>query len=268
MLYPGESIMVRQKNLIAGIASCLTLSIPTVSLAAYIPPSDQVPPKTRGTIAARRSDCNANKFEDKFQETNHSAYLTALAPESYMGKTTSTHPTFAWFIDKSVAVPLQFSLYEHETTTKNLKPQPLFTKTLDSVPGIMKLTLPQDTPGLSMGKTYAWQVVLLCSTQSPSQNSWIRRPFQISGVSPLLGQMIGATDDPVKKMNLYAEAGLWYDALNVALSANASPQINRSMSALLNNLANLEKQKEPKDAPVATLFSEALREVAAANLNR
>jgi hypothetical protein len=271
MLYPGEFTMVRHttKKIVAGIASCLAIIvpnaiIPAVSLAAYIPPTDQVSPKTRATAAGRRTGCEVS---NKFQNTS-SAYIAALAPESYIGKTASTHPTFAWYVFEGVSVPAQFKLYEHDPATKSLKPQPVFAKTVDSTPGVMKLALPQEEPGLATGKTYAWQVVLLCNAASPSQNPWVRRPVQVTGVSPALGQRIASTEDPVQKVNIYAQAGLWYDALNMSLSVSADPRLTQSMVSLLDNLANLEQQKEPKEAPSERQFSYALREVVALNQTR
>jgi hypothetical protein len=242
-----------------GVASCLALAIPTVAFAAYMPPSDQVPPRTRGSTAGRRAPCNIPS-SGEIQERSG---MTALAPVSYMGKTASAHPTFAWFAYDNVPIPVQFSLYEYNAERNNFNPQPLVQEKLVNSKGINAFKLPKTSPGLSKGKTYAWQVVLTCDVQSNSKNRWIRNPIQLVELPTHLQQKLSVVNAPSQKLNLYAEAGLWYDALDIALKHDQNHRLKSSMLALISGLAKVEKVREPKELPKDVSISYSLEQIVA-----
>lgn len=246
-----------------GVASCFVLTLPTVALAAYIPPADQVPPRTRGSTAGRRAPCSA--FSNS--ETQDRSGMIALAPVSYMGKTASTHPTFAWFAYDTTPTPVQFSLYEYDSARNNFKPQPLVQENLVTAAGVNAFKLPKTTPGLSKGKTYAWQVVLTCDMQSNSRNRWIRNPIQLTDLSASLKQKLSVVNTPSQKINLYAEAGLWYDALDVALKYDRNSTLKSAMLALISGLAKVERAREPKELPKDVSISYSLEQIVASQKN-
>ncbi len=244
--------MVKRINskLIAGIASCLTLGIPTTAFAAYVPPTDQVPPYTRGGTGGTRGSCES---------------LTPLAPINYLGQTIATRPTFSWVANGKESIPLEFLLYEYEPsdTSLTLKQK----TTLKSTQGLMSFSIPQDWAELSVGKIYAWQVVALCDRQSysnlgyrsPSQNAWLRNPIKVVEITDKLSQSLAQTSEPLQKITLYAEAGLWYDALALTLNPLNS-EMKQAQLNLLSKLANVEKLKEPKNSIPESKFSYALEQ--------
>jgi hypothetical protein len=242
-----------------GVASCLALTMPTVALAAYIPPSDQVPPRTRGSTAGRRAPCNTLAANATRDYTG----MIALAPVSYMGKTASSHPTFAWFAYDEAPVPVQFSLYEYDPTQNNFKSEPIVQEKLVNSGGINSFKLPKDKSGLVKGKTYAWQVVLTCDVQTNSKNRWIRSPIQLTELSPFLRQKLSNVNAPSQKVNLYAEAGLWYDALDISLNYDRNPSLKPAMLALISGLAKVEKAKEPRELPKEASISYSLEQIVA-----
>lgn len=246
-------------QIVVGVASCLTLAIPTVAFAAYKPPSDQVPPRTRGSTAGRRAPCNIPSST----EIQERSGMIALAPVSYMGKTASTHPTFAWFAYDNVPIPVQFSLYEYDAVQNNFNPQPLVQEKLVNSTGINSYKLPKASQGLSKGKTYAWQVVLTCDVQSNSRNRWIRNPIQLTELPTQLKQKLSVATAPSQKLNLYAEAGLWYDALDIALKRDQNHRLKSSMLALISGLAKVEKVREPKELPRDVSISYSLEQIVA-----
>lgn len=250
---------ISNKIAAVGVSSCLTLIVPTVAFAAYMPPSDQVPPRTRGSTAGRRAPCstpNSNEIQER-------SGMIALAPVSYMGKTASTHPTFAWFAYDTVPIPVQFSVYEYDAARNNFNPQPLVQEKLVNSAGINSYKLPKTSQGLSKGKTYAWQVVLTCDVQSNSRNRWIRNPIQLIEMSTQLKQKLSVVNTPSQKLNLYAEAGLWYDALDVALKHDQNPRLRSAMLALISGLAQVEKAREPKELPKDVSISYSLEQIVA-----
>lgn len=251
--------MVKRINskLIAGMASCLTLGIPTMAFAAYVPPSDQVPPHTRGGTAGTRGSCDG---------------LTPLAPINYLGQTIATRPTFSWIVNGNNSIPLEFLLYEYEPSSNSLALKQ--KTTLKSTQGLMSFSIPQDWAELSVGKTYAWQVVALCDRQnssslgyrSPSQNAWLRNPIKVVEITDKLSQSLNKTSNLLQKINLYAEAGLWYDALALTLSP-LNPEMKQAQLDLLSNLANVEKLKEPKNSIPEARFSYVLEQFVIARQN-
>lgn len=241
-------------KILAGTALCLTLIVPEASLAAYVPPQDQVPPRTRGGTAGRRSPCTIN-------DQSFSSGMTALAPISYLGKTIAKHPTFAWFNHGERPPLTRISLYEYDQTVENLKPQPLFSKELQPTQGINFFALPTDQPNLSTDKTYVWQVVALCDQQNPSRNIFVRRPVQVTAVDPLLQQNLNLTQDPVKRLQIYAQAGLWYDAIAIAAHHKTDVLVKKATVALLGDLLKLEASEEPQELVAEAKFSRALQQI-------
>jgi hypothetical protein len=189
--------------------------------------------------------------------------MIALAPVSYMGKTSSTHPTFAWYAYDTAQMPVQFSLYEYDTARSNFKAIPLAQEKLVNSAGINIYKLPKAAPGLAKGKTYAWQVVLTCDVQNNSKNRWIRNPIQLTELSPILRQKLANVNTPSQKVNLYAENGLWYDALDTALTYDRNPKIKSATLALISGLAKVEKAKEPKELPKDASISYSLEQIVA-----
>ncbi|WP_341530782.1 DUF928 domain-containing protein [Nostoc sp. UHCC 0302] len=218
------------------LISCIlttTLGISQTALAGYQPPPDQKPPSGYSDSSGVRGGC----------KTTSGRSLTLLAPITHVGQTTSPHPTFAWFIPYDQPVPIQFSLYEFDT---NLKPKKLniYTHQFQSSQGIMKRSLPQKSPGLSVGKRYLWQLQTLCNPNHPSQNPIARAEIEVIEVPQSLLHSLSATRNPALKASLYAKAGIWYDALSELLPSTSKGEINQVFSSMLASLAKLEKTEQ------------------------
>jgi len=187
-------------------------------MAAYIPPQDQVPPRTRGGTAGRRTTCDV---------TN----VTPIAPVNYMGKTSQSHPTFYWSKTGVGNVPLEISLMEYLPQTQQLVV--LHRTRLNSQGNIDRFTMPQTWSGLEPGKTYAWQVVALCG--NPSANPYLRASIQRVNAP---SKTYATLTDKIKSL---AAQGVWYDALALAIESG-DWQLGKS---LIQDLAKAEQQREP-----------------------
>ncbi|MBD2103734.1 DUF928 domain-containing protein [Leptolyngbya sp. FACHB-261] len=226
----------------------LSLALPSTALAQYIPPGG--PPDNPGPsgTAGTRGGCRGEA----------GPALTLLAPLEPAGQTSSTRPTFAWFAPGSEAKPLQFKLYEYNANNQ-LNPQPVQTLELQSSPGMMQVSLPTNQPGLSVGRTYLWQVVMVCNPNHPSGDLIARSQIRVVEPSPSLARALAATPDRLMRSQLYARAGFWYDALGEALAAASDPKSRDLVSSLLEDLARLE---ESGPGPSARR-SASLRQIAA-----
>ncbi|NJL82430.1 MAG: DUF928 domain-containing protein [Chloroflexaceae bacterium] len=116
---------------------------------------------------------------------------------------------------------------------------------LTSSGGLMKLSLPQDQPGLSLDKTYLWQVALLCSPDYPSQDIVARAAIKVVPSQSSLDSKIAAPSLSIpEKTDLYARSGLWYDALGSALSGSGQALVlGEAGSKLLADLVNYEERQ-------------------------
>ncbi|MBD2019123.1 DUF928 domain-containing protein [Leptolyngbya sp. FACHB-36] len=197
----------------------LSLWIAPEALAKYRPPKRPSAPKTTGTNTTRGGSCDPNA----------NSKLTALVPFSHVGQTSSSHPTFAWFVPDRQPYPLQFRLFRSNG-------QPLYRTTLQSQTGIMQFSLPQTQAGLEIGQSYLWQVVLVCNPAVPLTNWVAAAEIAVVKPDPALQSQLATAQTPQQRSDLYAESGLWYDALAAAYS-------NRSaVLALLESLASSEAQ--------------------------
>jgi hypothetical protein len=200
----------------------------TTGPRAYNPPPDQPPPTTKTPSTGSRGGC----------ETIGGAPLTALAPTKHVGQTTSGHPTFAWFVPDAKPFPMQFKLFElAENNTIKL----VHKLELQSSSGIMKLSLPKDKPGLRIGQRYLWQVSISCDPNFPSSDKVARAEIQVVEMPSTLKNALSTSKNRLEMAELYAKAGLWYDALGEALEAAGDSRLGQATTNLLEDLIALEE---------------------------
>lgn len=231
------------------VTSCvlsLSLVVTPTALAEYKQPPDQRPPRGYTTSSGPRGGC----------EVNGGPQLTLLAPQKHVGQTTSLHPTFAWFVPDSRPFPIEFMLFYESGSGRELK---LVKKIkLQSSPGIMKLSLPEDKPGLAVGQRYLWQVAILCDPNYPSRDLVVKSEIEIVEMPPAVKRALSATSDRLEIAELYARAGLWYDALGEALGHAEDSRLGGIASTLLEELAKLE---EAEATQVGSRQSANLRQI-------
>ena len=209
------------------VTSCvlgLSLVITPAALADYVPPADQEPPSDYTGQAGPRGGCEGKGIP-----------LTALAPQSHVGQTASTRPTFAWFVPDSTTKPMEFRLFEYDSNGNlQLIGEPILW---ESSPGIMTLPLPEDRPKLKVGHTYLWQVTILCDPDNASSDLIATADIKVVEMpSALEGMFV----DSSNKSDFYAKASLWYDALGEALKLADKSRLGKVGSTLLEDLAELE----------------------------
>jgi len=168
--------------------------------------------------------------------------LTVLASHNYVGRTISPHPTFAWFVPRdSASKPMQFTIYEWNLGGK---PKEVRKMSLQSSAGIMKLAPFSDSElGLQPGKEYLWQVVIHCDPDNPSGDLVGEASIEVVEMPPAVQSELNRAVNSIEKANTYAEAGLWYNALDEALKLAQASKLGEVGSTLLNELAQSEALK-------------------------
>ena len=199
--------------------------ITATNTTRYIPPKTPSAPKATTTNTTRRGSC----------ESNSTTGLTALVPFSHVGQTSSQHPTFTWFVPDRTPRLLEFRLF---TGTGQL----LYKTQMQSQPGIMSISLPLNRPALAIGQLYQWQVVLICEPNVPTKNVVMKAEIQVVKPDAWLQTQLDAASTPQQRIDLYAESGLWYDAIREALKASGTSSNQPAVLELLDALATSEAQ--------------------------
>jgi hypothetical protein len=219
-------------GLVALCALSLVLSLAPIAEAGYNPPSRRSAPR-RGTTmpGGVRGGCGG--------ELNPP--LTLLAPASYVGQTTSTHPTVVWFVPDPEPYLIEVTLFEQNPQSQG-RGTPVYKTRIQSAPGLMALALPQDQPGVTVGKKYTWQVAMLCNPNRPSKDQWVETEMEVVALPAALQAQLAVTTAPLQRASLYAESGFWYDALAEAAKAPAAKAFQIDLLKTLSQLEAAEQQ--------------------------
>ncbi|GEM_PF-3934802 len=168
-------------------------------------------------------------------ESTEGTPLMILAPFSHIAKTASPSPIFAWFLPTMFqSYPIEFRMYEYDQN-KQLKDfgEPIL---MPSSSGINTFSLPENFPQLTRGKTYLWQVNLICNDNDPSKDILVSTELEVV----TMPSNLITTNDNLETIENYLNAGLWYDALGLALT-NENSQLGTFGTILLAELLTFEE---------------------------
>jgi Domain of Unknown Function (DUF928) len=178
-----------------------------------------IPPGTapggRRTGGGRRDSCTAVNPK-----------LTALVPvtevaptiQHVWGFTTVERPTFWFYLPytKSDSYPTEFVLQDQDSN-------PIYTTnvTLPEQPGIISIAIPRNVPALAIDRQYRWFLKVYCDTPFAQGSTYRAKqspPIYVEGVvrriklNPNVAQQL-STARPQQQANIYAENGIWFQAL-------------------------------------------------------
>ncbi|HAX78070.1 MAG TPA: hypothetical protein DCY88_20170 [Cyanobacteria bacterium UBA11372] len=173
--------------------------------------------------------------------------LSLLTPKDHIARTVSAHPTFLWHISDATSAPLVFTLTERGAN------QPIFQQQLKADrAGIMRLEIPPTAPRLEEGKEYRWTVTLVCNEKRPSENVYARAWIERVATPSNLDQKLAAASSEGDRAAIYAQSGLWYDAVATLDRVRTANPYEKQASNLfvslleqvgLNQVATLERQR-------------------------
>jgi hypothetical protein len=133
--------------------------------------------------------------------------LVALIPETVFGTTVETNPMLYWYVPQVNAAALEFSLRDPDgNEVVRLEAPP------PSTAGIVSLRLPTLSEELALNENYHWFFAIVCNVEDRSADilteGWVQR---VPLTANLDTQLQAAPPD--QQAAVYAEAGIWYDAL-------------------------------------------------------
>jgi hypothetical protein len=173
------------------------------------------------------------------------ASFTALVPENKIARTVSDYPTFFFYLPQPNAELAEFILQDEND--KVIYSQALTIKNLSGVIGV---SIPANTnvPPLEVGKKYTWVFSLVCDPEDRAVDKLERgvvRRVELS--ADILRQLDAA--NPRRKTVIYAENGIWQDALGTLAAARRANPNDKDLAAdwesLLDSVTLGKIAKEP-----------------------
>ena len=173
--------------------------------------------------------------------------LDVLAPDD-IGVTTSEQPSLFWFQSKPADAKFELTLLQEN------KVKPLVQVLIErsSKAGIQRLKLSEHGAKLVPGVEYQWVVALV--TDPNNRSTDLVASGVIKRVEPgadLKGKISKAT--PASLASVYAEAGIWYDALSVLSDQIEAQPENKSLRAARSDLLRQVGLKAAAGSEVAAL---------------
>jgi hypothetical protein len=132
--------------------------------------------------------------------------LYVLTPD-HIGLTVQAAPVFQWYLSKPADVRFEFALINDSSI------EPLLELNLGRMHsrGIQQLNLAEHGIELQPGITYQWSVALVPDEQARSSKAIASGMIErIAMQKDLAERLAGASRGD--QVNLYAQAGIWYDA--------------------------------------------------------
>ena len=221
--------------LLSGFNASAKVPVALPSLIASIsylppPPPDRGAPGNRGEGASRGCVAADQPLMALVPQTASaaSAPVGSGATTQVWGLTSADHPRF-WFsvpYDPAKVSAIEFVLQDSQDQTIYRTPV-----SVPSTPGIMAVQIPATVGGLAIDQPYHWflKVRAVCEpNQAPTLEyveGWVQRTQLAKGLSDRLAQ---AT--PQQQAALYAENGIWYDALTTLAELKLAQPNDRAIA--------------------------------------
>jgi len=180
-------------------------------------------PPMRGAPASRVGGGSRGAGDD-------APHVSVLAPD-HTGLTTREQPALYWFVSKPAAAKLEVTVINEQAVKPALEqelPAP-------AAPGIQRLRLADFNVKLQPGIEYRWHVSLVIDPKQRSNDIIASGTIQRVAPSPeLQARMQGL--DRRESARVYAEEGIWYDAIDAiseAIDADPNDRAARRERALL-----------------------------------
>ena len=206
------------------------------SMAAYIPPADASAPDegSTSTNIVRGGGCTGTS----------TASLTALAPQHHIGQTASTQPTLVWFTPETDPYKMEFRILEklgHQQFSSIYSTEFDATDQTNAL-GIGRFDLSTTDITLTPGKSYRWQVVVVCNPLFPSESLMADADLEVTE-RPI--SSLPATLSLDERVNAYAAQGVWYEAMAAAITSD-SEAARWVQNNLLADLLTVEQETNPE----------------------
>lgn len=180
----------------------------------------------------------------------NTSQLTALVPENNLGMTQEARPKLFFYLPQTSKPKLMEFVLQDENN--NVIYEKTFTAT--GAKGIININLSEEAsrPALAIGKNYRWFLSIICNPQRREHDvavdGWVKRVALDIKTTQLLER---AT--PVERVNLYANKGLWQDAIATLAELMYKQPNNSQLSATWTQLLHSVKLDAIAKVPLLDL---------------
>ncbi len=195
------------------------------------PPNNPTPPQSAngGARIGGAEDMALRLAEADFVEpvvSGNGTVMTAVVPSNLYGLTVSARPSIMAYLPKTMAHTAIFTLKDESQSVVYRRLVPLA-----GADGILRISLPADTPELTVGEHYQWFITLqtedYITPGSPYVTAWIKRV----DVASVIDRADFSTQDGLTQATALAQAGIWYDAAEQLAALHIDPQMQSDTAA-------------------------------------
>ncbi len=262
---------VMQKiSLIYAIAFCLSLTnYPEATQAKFYPQfssEDLIPnqlgfkqPDYEGDAPSGRDRGTGSRGDCPLANTGRkgAVKLIPLIPTDSRGLTTKASPTL-WiqvsYTSNQIAQELSGELSVEDAQTFSKLPPQTMPVELPKSSGVFSIPL---THSLEVNKWYRWYLILECNAPGSSGSDLV---MSVQGMVkrvelPEVEHQL-VTQGPQERIKVYAEQGIWYDALDEAAQLSCTEEQNGAIAQSWQVLLQDERVALDKVSPTSLLCSD------------
>jgi hypothetical protein len=153
--------------------------------------------------------------------------LIPLLPQSKIGRTTAEYPIFFLYLPKTEAKVAEFTL-EDDKGNKVYQ----INLNINNSLGVIGVSIPtnKNVSPLPVGKNYNWSIALICDDKDRSADVLERGIIRRVEVSADITSELQKAD-PRQKAVIYAQNGIWQDALSTLVAARRANPNNPELAA-------------------------------------
>jgi Domain of Unknown Function (DUF928) len=214
-------------NLSASQAAPLLPSlVASISYTPPPPPPDRGAPGNRGEGASRGCVAGSQPLMALVPEQAVSANSTSVT--QVWGLTHADHPRFWFFVpyDPAQVSAIEFVLQNSQDETIYRAPVPV-----PSAIGIISVQIPTTVSGLEINQPYHWflKVRAVCEANQPPALDYVEGWVQRTQIAQSLNDRLTQAT-PQQQAALYAENGIWYDALTALADLKLAQPTDRAIA--------------------------------------
>ncbi|NJR16919.1 MAG: DUF928 domain-containing protein [Calothrix sp. CSU_2_0] len=215
-------------------AKPVSTSLTSIRFTPPPPPPDRGAVGNRGGAASRgcNSEQTVTALVPIYEQTVNKTKQEAVTIGKVWGLTDTEHPSLLFFVPykTSSIANIEFVLQKQV----NNKSQTIYRTALTPAvsPGIISVSLPETIPPLEAETMYRWflKVKVTCNPQQPSQLDYVEGWIQRINKNPALTELLKQAQ-PQQKVKIYAEKGIWYDAIATLVQLRLANPNDRNLLA-------------------------------------
>ncbi|MDZ8224925.1 DUF928 domain-containing protein [Nostoc sp. ChiVER01] len=182
--------------------------------------------------------------------------LTALVPfteeansvTNVWGQTTEEHPSLFFYVPYTKDLPYAVEFVLQDQDLKDIYKEAI---ALPDKPGVIRVSLPTSAPALALNKQYRWFLTVNCDKQENSPPTFVEGVIQRIELKPAALKELQTTE-PLKRYAIYAQNGIWYEALTTLAQLRDQNPKDAALQAEWQNLLSSIRLDDVAAEPIVS----------------